>query len=89
MSRRLATKSVQYKATPAAPSPGKDVPGVRTSARKRTTARARKTYDSLRRSNDSLAPRGVIKLAKKAQPNIPDATENVQRKLGGGPAVPL
>ena len=31
----------------------------------------------------------VPKNLSMAQPNIPDATENVQRKLGGGPAVPL
>ena len=30
-----------------------------------------------------------LKNLSKAQPNIPDATDNVQRKLGGGPAVPL
>ena len=49
------------------------------------------------RPNDGYLPTSVhedtrvtrlIRLTSRT-PNIPDATENVQRKLGGGPAVPL
>jgi len=51
MNKRLTTYNDQYNTSPATPSPGKDVPGVMTSTRKKITAKAKKTGDSLRRSN--------------------------------------